>query len=320
MNDKFSFESKRIHALEVAKKRLSEVYSKCPEIEAIDKELSETGMKIFKTAFLPENKRDAEFNTLSDMIRFLNEKRNNLLINLGYPEDYTEPHFECKRCSDTGYVGHKMCECYKTYLMHERAQISGLGKYLTSQSFDTFNLDYYPKQLSGTSPYDTMKYNLIECRKFADNFDAQTGESLLFMGKTGLGKTHLSTAVAKRVLERGFSVVYDSAQNILAVFERERFSQSEKKQSDKYFNCDLLIVDDLGSEIRGTTSSSYFYTLINTRLVTSKSVIISTNLTPAELSRQYEERLVSRLFGEYTVLTFNGKDIRQLKKVGDFGG
>ena len=304
------FEDRRKLALAEAEKREAEVYAKSSEIRAIDLELSNTGLKLFKAGLLPETKRKAEFDRLENLTFSLQAKKRELLSKLGYPEDYTKPHFECEKCADTGYVGHKMCDCYKNYLVRERAHASGLGKYLDSQNFDTFSLEYYP-QKSRT----TMKVNLDSCRDFAERFDGKNGESLLFVGTTGLGKTHLSSAIAQKVIEKGFSVVYDSAQNILATFERDRFSQSISKPSDKYFNCDLLIIDDLGTELRGTSSASYFYTLINSRLVASRSVIISTNLSPTALSQQYEERFVSRLFGEYNVFIFEGEDIRKIKKV-----
>lgn len=304
------FEDRRRLALEEAEKREAEVYAANPEIQAIDRELSNTGLNLFKAGLLPEKRRAAEFERLERLTFSLQAKRRELLVKLGYPEDYTKPRFECEKCADTGYIGHKMCECYKKYLVRERAHASGLGRYLDSQNFDTFSLEYYPEKTR-----KAMKDNLDSCRDYAERFDGKSGESLLFVGSTGLGKTHLSSAIAQKVIEKGFSVVYDSAQNVLATFERDRFSQSITKPSDKYFNCDLLIIDDLGTELRGTSAASYFYTLINSRLVASRSVIISTNLSPTALRQQYEERFVSRLFGEYNVFIFEGEDIRKIKKV-----
>lgn len=307
------FEERRRFARSEAEKREKEVYAKSPELEAVDRELSATGLRLFKAGLLPEEKRAAEFARLEALTFSLQAKRRELLVSLGYPEDYTKIRFECEKCGDTGYIGHKMCDCYKKYIIGERARASGLGRYLDAQSFDTFTLDYYPEKARAN-----MRTTLNRCKRYAENFDGLSGDSLLFVGSTGLGKTHLSSAIAQRVIERGFSVVYDSAQNVLATFERDRFSQSASKPSDKYFNCDLLIIDDLGTEIRGASASSYFYTLINSRIVASRSVIISTNLTPTALRQQYEERFVSRLFGEYSVYTFEGEDIRKIKKVRDF--
>lgn len=304
-----SFEKRRENALFLCEKRCEEVRAKSEEYTKIEKELSEIGLKIFATSLLPDEKREAEQARLEALCRCLNDEKKRILKSFGYPEDYTTPHFECEKCSDTGYIGHKMCSCLKAWRAGMRARASGLGKYLDTQTFDTFSLDYYP-----VKNRDYMSDVLEFCRDFAENFEKSSGSSLLFVGGTGLGKTHLSSAVAKRVIEKGFSVIYDSAQNILATFERERFSQSDNLASDKYYDCDLLIIDDLGTEIKGASSLSYFYTLINTRIVSSKSVIISTNLAPDALRRQYEERLVSRLFGEYNVFLFEGEDIRKLKK------
>jgi DNA replication protein DnaC len=308
------FEERRSIALKQAEEREREIWNKCPEIEAIDRELSETGMKVFRAALLPEDKREGEFSRLSALTASLKEKRKLLITGLGYDENYTSPVFHCKKCSDTGYVGHKLCDCYRLYLAKQRALSSGLGKALETQTFDTFRLDVYPEAIGSSRVRENMRDTLAYCRDYAEAFDGLSGASLLFVGKTGLGKTHLSSAIARRVIEKGFSVVYDSAQNLLAAFERDRFSQSEKKLSDKYFTCDLLIIDDLGTEIKGSTSLSYFYTLINSRLVASKSVIISTNLSPDALRRQYEDRVISRLFNEYEVFLFEGSDIRELRK------
>lgn len=307
------FEEKRRLALAEAEEREREIYAKSPELEAVDRELSATGLLLFKAGLLPENKREAEFARLEALTFSLQAKKRELLTSLGYPEDYTKPRFDCEKCGDTGYIGHKMCDCYKKFIIHERAHASGLGRYLDSQNFNSFSLDYYPEKTRSN-----MKGTFDFCKRYAEKFDGLSGESLLFVGTTGLGKTHLSSAIAQRVIERGFSVVYDSAQNVLATFERDRFSQSISKPSDKYFNCDLLIIDDLGTELRGASATSYFYTLINSRIVASRSVIISTNLTPTALRGQYEERFVSRLFGEYTVFTFEGEDIRKIKKAREY--
>ncbi len=307
------FEERRRLALAEAEKREQEVYAKSPEFEAVDRELSATGLLLFKAGLLPENKRVQEFARLEALTYSLQAKRRELLTSLGYPEDYTKVRFECEKCGDTGYIGHKMCDCYRKYIIHERAHASGLGRYLDTQNFDTLSLDYYPEKSRSN-----MKGTFDFCRRYAEKFDGISGDSLLFVGSTGLGKTHLSSAIAQKVIENGFSVVYDSAQNVLATFERDRFSQSVSKPSDKYFTCDLLIIDDLGTELRGSSATSYFYTLINSRIVASRSVIISTNLTPTALRSQYDERFVSRLFGEYTVFIFEGEDIRKIKKAREF--
>jgi len=307
------FEERRRLALAEAEKREQEVYAKSPEFEAVDRELSATGLLLFKAGLLPENKRVQEFARLEALTYSLQAKRRELLTSLGYPEDYTKVRFECEKCGDTGYIGHKMCDCYRKYIIHERAHASGLGRYLDEQNFDTLSLDYYPEKSRSN-----MKGTFDFCRRYAEKFDGISGDSLLFVGSTGLGKTHLSSAIAQKVIENGFSVVYDSAQNVLATFERDRFSQSASKPSDKYFTCDLLIIDDLGTELRGSSATSYFYTLINSRIVASRSVIISTNLTPTALRSQYDERFVSRLFGEYTVFIFEGEDIRKIKKAREF--
>lgn len=314
MKDNIPFEQKRTLALSEAEKRCAQVWERCPEIKEIDTALSNTGLLVFRASMLPDGEREREIENLSKKSFELQERKKELLLKLGFDENYTKPRFECEKCSDTGYIGHKICTCYKKYLSEKRIKESGLSRYLGSQSFETFRLDLYPETMGKSHVRENMKDTLEFCKSYAKGFDGESGESLLFVGGTGLGKTHLSSAIAQVVIEKGFSVVYDSAQNILATFERDRFSQSEKKPSDKYFEADLLIIDDLGTEIKGASALSYFYTLINTRLVAMKSCIISTNLSPENLRRQYEERFVSRLFGEYAVFLFEGEDIRKTGK------
>ncbi len=304
------FKEKAPLARELAERRSYEVWAKDSEIEKIDKELSETGLRIFAAALSGEENRDAEYKKLENRLSSLKLEKKQRLEALGYPADYTEVKYECEKCSDTGYVGIKMCDCLKKALIQQSYRSSGIGKYLEKQTFDNFDLTLY--QFGKIR--ENMSRILSRAKAFASEFSDSSAESLLFVGGTGLGKTHISSAIAKCVIEKGYSVSYDSAQNIISAFERERFGRDDKQDSQKYLNADLLIIDDLGAEIQSKSSVSYFYTLINTRLISSKPTIISTNLTPKELTAQYEERIVSRLFGEYSVFLFEGEDIRKVKR------
>jgi DNA replication protein DnaC len=181
---------------------------------------------------------------------------------------------------------------------------------LGSQSFDTFSLDWYSDQ-------STMQVNYDICVEYAHNFGKQPGNLLLF-GNPGLGKTHLSAAIAREVSERGYSVVYDTAVNVFAQFEQQKFTRDEDGQAgdgvSRILNCDLLILDDLGTEMTTSFVQSALYQIVNTRLMAKKSTIISTNLPPQEIGRRYQQAVASRIEGEYRIVPFFGEDIRRLKK------
>jgi len=193
---------------------------------------------------------------------------------------------------------------------------SGIGKLIRTQSFESFRLDYY----TDPSDLDTMRKVLEHCTNFVNEFSTDNARSMLFVGGTGLGKTHLSTSVAKAIIDRGFDVVYDTTQNILADFEYERFvrgySDNTGNRTAKYFDCDLLIIDDLGTEMSNQFTVACIYNIINTRINNSKSMIISTNLNQKEMRERFGERIVSRLFGEFMALRFAGKDVRLQKALG----
>lgn len=305
------YENKAHLARKSADRRSAEVWAMDKRIAEIDKELSATGLKLLSAALLDDGKREEAYKRLEADIFALRDEKKKRLVALGLPEDYTDVKYQCEKCSDTGYVGIKMCECMKRALTKQNYKSSGIGKYLEGQTFDNFDLSLYPFG----EARENMSRIFNQARSFADSFSPDSSESLFFMGGTGLGKTHLSSAIAKEVIEKGYSVVYDSAQNIISTFERERFARDESGlKSQKYFDAELLIVDDFGTEIQSKSSISYFYTLINTRLISSKPTIISTNLSGKELNSQYDDRIVSRILGEYSIRQFMGEDIRKLKK------
>ena len=237
-------------------------------------------------------------------------QRRALLVKLGYPADYTDVHYTCKECSDTGFVGTKMCTCLKQLLITKNIKSSGMGNLIDKQSFDNFNLDVYKKNPEVLA---RMERNLRFAKAFAENF-SRRHDNLLLIGTTGTGKTHISTAIAKAVISQGFDVLYDSVQNIVNDFEKDKFKSgynASESASDKYLECDLLIIDDLGAEFITQFSVSTLYNLINTRQNKGLSTIISTNLSATELAGKYEGRIYSRIIGaDYTVLRFEGDDRR----------
>ena len=237
------------------------------------------------------------------------EERGALLKSAGYPEDYTDVHYDCERCGDTGYIDGKMCDCMKRELVMAGYQSSGLGRLIATQSFENFSLEYYK---TGGANYKNMELYFTSLRSFAQGFTADTYKNFLLVGGTGLGKTHLSTSVAKAVIERGFDVLYVSAIDMFADFEQKQFGNGEDN-TRRYFDCDLLIIDDLGTELTNQFTVSCLYNVINSRINSARSTFINTNLSKKEIETKYAERITSRLFGEYYPLVFTGVDIRKQK-------
>jgi DNA replication protein DnaC len=290
--------------------RLNEVYKLCPEINEIDKEFAHVGLDIFGATMKGKEGLETRLKELQERYEYLQTRRSELLNGLGYESDYTDMHYDCSICQDTGYNGAKMCSCLKNALTLKGYESSGIINLLSTQSFESFSFDVYPEECK-----DIMKKNYKKLHKFAENFETNK-EFFLLVGGTGLGKTHLSTSVAKYLIDNGYDVVYEIAQNIFSDFDtdrfRDRFSDTELL-SEKYFDCDLLIIDDLGTEIITNNTVSYLYNIINTRINKKLPIIISTNLNAKEIKSLYHERITSRLFGEFTIVKFEGTDIRKKK-------
>ena len=324
------FENKEKAAVAAAEKRKQELYKILPELFYIDQELSKTQFKLVNDIL---NSSGAAVETAARIEKTkygnleLQRKRTEILKNSSYPEDYTKPRYECDFCKDVGYQGEDMCICLKRALSAEGLKYSGLSEITKNQSFKNFNLNYYSKEKdkSGKSPYNVMKSNLENCIKFADEyktpeFENSPNKNLFFCGNTGLGKTHLSSAIARELIGKGFDVVYETAQKIVYAFEKERFSrigEYDEDATERYLNCDLLIIDDLGTEYPGAMSISTIFNIINSRLVKNKNMIISTNMTYAQLQTRYDDRIASRILGEFTILEFIGSDVRYSKKIDD---
>ena len=250
----------------------------------------------------------------------MQEELNQLLISNGYTADALEPDYTCKRCSDTGYYDENgrtlICTCLKQTLTECACEELNRHAPLRLSTFDSFKLDLYPDEtdVNGINPRHHMDRVVRFCKGYANNFTTQS-KSLLMCGATGLGKTHLSLAIANEVIRRGYGVIYVSAPAIIAHYESRMRQRSETDELlDMATDCDLLIIDDLGTEFISQFSVSHIYNLINSRLLTRKPVIINTNFTMRELEKTYSNRLVSRLNGEAEKLNFFGRDIRILKK------
>lgn len=309
-----SFRDKREHADAAAKKRKEQLYALSPEIARIDRDLSSVGAAIMEAALTSRGEElDRRISALRERHVALRHKRDDIVASLGYPTDYSDVKYECEKCSDTGFVDISMCSCMREALALARLEDSGIGSLMRGQSFETFSLDYYRG-----ADKAAVERNLQLLRYFAEKFHKGSSESWLLTGPTGLGKTHLSTAVAKRVIENGCDVVYTTMFDLISAFERQRFGSGsgDDGTTDKYFETDLLILDDLGTEIVNQFTISVLYNIINSRLNRRLSTIINTNLTGGDLRDKYADRITSRLFGEYGLLLFNGRDIRAQKLSG----
>ena len=299
--------NRRGEAFEDSQRRKLALYDSISEMREIDALLAMTATNIMSAVSSGED-IEAKILKLRDDNKELRSKRADLLVRSGYPADYTDIKYECEKCSDTGYIGIEMCPCMKTKLAYAMLEESGLGALSKSQSFENFDLSYY-----SAAEIDRMKSNFDQLKDYAETFSADTTKSWLLYGNTGLGKTHLSTAVAKKVIDRGYEVCYQPMQAMVDDFADCQFRGEGRDSLQKYYEADLLIIDDLGVELVNQFTVSSLYNIINYRMNNGKPMIISTNLTQEEIREKYMDRVTSRLFGMFHVLLFKGTDIRRQK-------
>lgn len=290
-----------------AQARFDEISEKIPELEEIQRELSKIGLNISKV-FLYSSDKQADIEKLMEESLKLQEKKKKLLIENGYDEDALAVRYTCDACRDTGFIGSRRCKCHKELLKEiERENLSKIAP-IDECTFDSFNTAYYPDSARAEKIKST-------CFKYASQFTTGS-KNIIFYGGTGLGKTHLSLAIANGVINRGYSVVYGTAQNILNDLQNENFGRTDNLRyyERAVLNCDLLIIDDLGTEFRNNYTVACLYNIINSRLLAKLPVIISTNYSTAELEEKYDQRITSRIIGEYRPVTLTGNDIRYIRK------
>ena len=298
------------------RQHLAQAYAQVPRIREIDMELRRTMAQAAQAAFL----QGSDGRDLLEKARIANlelQQERAILARENFEEGFLDDSPICDHCGGSGYVGTTMCECLLEVCRQEQKKeitiLSG-GK----ESFSQFKLDYYPDRVDpkyGASPRTIMDRNFQYVRRYALTF-SPASDNLLFVGGTGLGKTFLAACVARAVADRGYSVVYETASHLFAKLEQAKFSPTEesRREAEKLTNCDLLIMDDLGTEMLTTFVQSAFYQIINTRLSKGKKTVINTNLTPDEIGARYGAAVQSRIEGEYELLPFIGEDIRTLKR------
>lgn len=309
-------ESRRSKAQQIQSARHSEVIQKIPDLSKLEAQLSKSGLAVVK-AFGMGKDAQKYIDELSKLNISIQQNIKALLKQNGYPDNYLETPFTCPECEDTGFVGGYSCTCRKDLL--KKISKESLAEVSPSKRcrFDNFDLSFYPDSYDealGVSPRNRMAQVAEYCKCYAEDFDLNS-DNLYLHGATGLGKTHLSLAIANVVAEKGYNVYYDTAHNLVSALEREKFSSNNTGSKEaEILDCDLLIIDDLGSEFSTQFTVAAIYNIINTRLNRSRPVIINTNLTGNELEAKYTQRVTSRITGNYISLLFLGKDIRQLKK------
>lgn len=306
------YSQKYLIARKRADERASELRAAIPEIARLDRELSLVGIEILH-ASLSGGDTQSKIAQIRSKNEALQQRRAEILVDNGYPADYSDVKYECSKCGDTGFIENTMCSCMREALVLAGIENSGFASLIREQSFENFSLNYYKKS---PAHLDRMTWNKNFLVNYAECFDERKSPSILMMGGTGLGKTHLSSSVAKRVIEKGRDVFYTGAIDLFSQFETQRFKTYTNEPNElieRYFECDLLIIDDLGTEIINQFTVSTLYNLLNDRLSRKKPTIISTNLSKEDIQKKYTDRITSRMFGEYQVLFFMGTDVRAQK-------
>lgn len=308
---KARFVKRRADAFEQAEQRRLALYKEDGRFLELDRKIQECARTFILTSAPggTEKMRDTARTTLDE----LRAKKAELLVELGLSPDYLEPQFCCSLCEDSGEIDGKRCSCFDRALKSEAFLHTGLGGVLSAQSFHSFDLSFYPQTPLGSGTVRSyMEKVLVRCKQYAEHF-SKNSPSLLLSGATGLGKTHLSSSIGRVVSDHGHSVVYDTAGEIFAKLDDRRFGRCSEEEIEDYYRCDLLIIDDLGSELTTALTVAHLFSLINTRLNHSRQLIINTNLSPEELRERYEEKVASRLIGSFQPISFYGRDIREIK-------
>ena len=289
-----------------------ELYQKDPEIQEIDRKIA--SLSVQQAEKLLDGDKDALSN-LRLALHELNERKDTLIRRLGYDPDFLEPVYHCPDCKDTGYINGQKCHCFTQAAIDLVYTQSNLRQVLEKENFSKFNMDLFSDEEEDSSthltPYENMEVTLRKCKNFVAQFHTEF-QNLLFTGSTGVGKTFLTNCIAKELLDAGNSVIYFTATGLFDVFHNNAYNKSPEA-SDSYqniFTCDLLIIDDLGTEVSNSYTNSQFFMCVNERILRQKSTIISTNMTFGDLSERYSERTFSRIIKNYEFIKLIGNDLR----------
>ena len=304
-----TYEEKQLIARRILEDRQTRVYQTIPQYQELSSRISSLSLE-YASRLLDGDTSALE--ELKSSLALLRKEKAQLLIKEGFPLDYLEPRFECSSCKDTGYIGHEKCHCFKQKIISLLYQQSNIRDLLTEHNFSTLSYDFYEGE-------DLVHFqNAVKtCYDFIDCFNSDY-HNLFFYGTVGTGKSFLSGCVAKELMDRGHSVIYFSSAGLFEKLSQISFDyNSKEKQADLYedlYSCDVLIIDDLGTELTNHFSSSQFFSCLNERILRKKSIIISTNLSLQELRDRYSDRIFSRITSNFKLCKITGPDIRMQKK------
>lgn len=313
-----SYQKKRDRAEYELEFRKNDVYSQIPEFKKIDDEISKVGLQLAKSVLKnPSNKEDIILES-KDKMDNLKRRKEELLAKYKVPNGYLEIQHDCNMCNDKGFLDNgQKCNCLKQEIINEAYKMSNISRMLEKENFTTLDTSIFSSEKdpeSNISPQQNMLQIVSICESFVLNFDKDNGENLLFYGDTGLGKTFMCNCIAKSLLDRGNLVIYQTAFKMFEIIEEYKFKNTDnhisKENYENLFDCDLLIIDDLGTELTNSFTNSELFNILNTRLLSGKKTIISTNLSPMQLGSNYAQRIFSRIFDRFKMVKFLGKDLR----------
>lgn len=315
-----TYERNRLANKRILQERKEEIYALIPRIDEISKTQALSYLEVARRRVRGESSLDTC--SMQEANRLLTEEKKELLVQAGYPEDYLEPIYTCPKCQDTGYVGQEKCSCFIDQIIDTLYLQSNLKNILAKENFGSFQMEYYSKDVDGDkefSSYDNMSKVVEKSKNFVKSFEEKNRErgNILIYGETGMGKTFLSNCIAKELLDKKHTVLYLSANELFEDVLAGYLMQQKKHLEDLYqyvYNCELLIIDDLGTELTNSFVSSQLFEIINKRELSGLSTLISTNLTMMQLRDRYSERVMSRLIANYTVFNIYGDNIRYQKR------
>ena len=311
------YQNRQLHNRHLTQKRLDSIYATLPQLKSINEQIASLSVEAARKK-LEDN--IPSYNLLKKEIEDLRKEKAILLKNNSFDESIFEPVYTCKDCKDTGYINGNKCSCFKQEIINVVYSQSNIKNILSRENFNFFSYEYYSDEdinpTTGLSSLETARRAVSECKHFIEDFDTKP-KNLFFYGNTGVGKTFLSNCVAKELLEKGYSVIYFTAFQLFDILSKGVFERDADAIAahQNIFDCDLLIIDDLGTEFANSFTTSQLFLCVNERLLRQKSTIISTNLNLNQTIDMYSERTWSRISSNYTLIKLFGDDIRIQKKL-----
>ncbi len=313
------YQSRQLQNRRLTSERMKEVFEQVPELKTINDTIASVSVEAARKKLDDDR---ISYNLLTKRIDDLKKEKAALIQSLGYPADYFEPIYTCKDCKDTGYINGEKCHCFKQEIINVVYCQSNIKNILARENFESFSYKYYSDEdinpSTKLSSLETAKKAVEKCKHFISDFENKP-KNLIFFGDTGVGKTFLSNCVARELLESGYSVIYFTAFQLFDILSKGVFDRDADAIAahQNIFDCDLLIIDDLGTELPNAFTSSQLFLCINERILRQKSTIISTNLNIDDMIDRYTERTVSRISSNYDLIMLFGEDIRiQKRRIG----